>query len=795
MRQQMKQDIPSFNVQELEKCKWKRQKPATANENDKRQAVRPRFHLSQGKTMHREQERVVDEIINIFQDQPRVTLRGVTGCGKTFVASNVICRLQPKAVLVMAPLKALAMQLQDSFNNDFVDANSHVFISETRKYSYRKFIEVDDTIQVIKGKRSIDEDAKKARRLAIDAVSSGDPCIVASSTCAQFSCSHLLMGDEAKPEMTHEEIDCIVSKLEAEVDLLEGKGLLSLKNRIQDDIQRFQRQGACPDMFDCYGDLLPKRLKKTLFDKMNESYGRDWLMIIDECHSTVPAMKRPNVGHVTRVTKEASKGRLRENLRQGGPLSWTAIQELMPSRVLYMSATPPCQEDLDLGPTVSLEIRPTHICDPVIQKITTKQNPFADRTRSRHDLWSLIQQIRQILRKRPPEDQAIVATIECDQADVLHSFVSVEHRCGVIHGQCTPESKKEVLNQFRKGQLDVLCGSKMVIEGLDLPGVGSILVVDANSPGFLRTEAVLSQLVGRAARHAAGTAFFLVADDRDGDVDKCIEKHGQRRIRQETYNREHGATPKSIEWAPRLDRISKYKAKSPSDNNKEIVPAYSLVQCLRILAALVQTCWVKKPEDCDDCSQEEDEMSSEKSLWWTRPSASKKCDSFYFRSCVESEEFEQMLDQLILMVTVPDIGPVRSYHLLHKFHDIETITSQSGTRLRKVVEIREVLSERLADPFTRQILNSNRRKLTMILESSEFTSSLNSELSQMFPQPKEKFDWSLCKRRLVQNSIEDETEGFVSELVCRLIDLCLIKNYMDSPSERQWAPFLDEENG
>jgi len=770
----MQQRMPHHQMQrmqELGKCK---------------EAVRPQFRLSKGKTMHREQERVVDEIVDLFQDQPKVTLRGVTGCGKTFVASNVICRLQPQAVLVMAPLKALAMQLQDSFNNDFVDANSHLFLSETRKYSSKKFLEVDNSIEVIKGKRSIDEDAREARRLAVDAVNRGDPCIVASSTCAQFSCSHILMADKAEPEMTVEEIDRIVSQLEAEVDLLESKGLLSLKNRIQDDIQRFQRQGACPDMFDCYGDLLPKRLKKTLFDKMNESYGRDWLMIVDECHSTVPAMKRPNVGHVTRVTNLASKGRLRENLRQGGPLSWTDIQELMPSRVLYMSATPPSQEDLDLGPIVELEIRPTHICDPVIQKIATKQNPLANKTRSRHDLWNLIQEIRRLLRTRLPEDQAIVATIECDQADVLHAFASVEHRCGVIHGQCTPESKKEVLNQFRKGQLDVLCGSKMVIEGLDLPGVGMIIVADANSPGFLRTGAVLSQLVGRAARHAAGRAFFLVAEDRGGDVDECIETHHQRRIRQETYNQEHGNIPKSIEWAPRLDRISKNEAeaKSPSDDEaEEIVPAYTLDQCLHILAALVRTCWAMQPEDCDDCSEEEDETFSQKSIWWARPSAIHNCDSFYF--C--SPEFEQMLDQLILMVTVPDIGPVRSHHLLHKFHDIETIISKSKTELRKAVEIREVLSERLADPFTRQILNSNRRKLTMILELREFTSSLESELSEMFPQSKEKFDWSPCMRRLVKNRIEDETEGFVSELVCRLIDLCLIKNYMDSPGERQWT--------
>lgn len=690
--------------------------------------------------------------------------------------------MQPKAVLVLVPVKSLAMQLQCAFAADFVDATSQVFISQISGYSPSEVIETNGVIEVKKGRRIIDQDAKQIRTDTIAAVNGGDPCIVTSSTSALFYCPSLLADDEGDGDLTKEEIVHIVDELQREVrDLADLRSqscgrTCALRRRIEADIASLKTKGTCPNLFEFYDDLLPERLKRTLIDKMNECYGRDWLMIVDECHSTVPAMKGPHAAHRTRVIKQVAEGRMRHNLlhaeRHTGPLSWADIQNRLPSSVLFMSATPPSQEDL--GPMVSLEMRPTHICDPVITKVVTKSNPSAEQRRSQHDLWHLLGSVRAILMDRRPEDQAIVATVECNQADILHSFISVDHRCGVVHGEKTREEKTEILKQFRNGQLDVLCGSKMLIEGLDLPGVAMVVVSDANYSGFLRTEAVLTQLVGRTARHASGRAFFLVTENgRPTDaVDNCIKQHRERRIRQENYNRKHCVTAESIKWEPRLRRMPKDEKAdpedlcSPSSSNASTKPEdlqkYSSEQIFTILSTLVKTCWAEKPEGDEDWS--EDEKSHPQN--WTTPAVHERFEQFYFKE----NELEKMLPQLILMVTVPAIGPVRSYYLLQQNGDIDEMLHQSLAELRKVTQIRGVLSERLLLPRTSELLANNRRKLAQILQLKEFTS----QVAELFEGMKRRELKMQAKK-----AIEDETGGLVLELVCRLIDLCCIQHKTD----------------
>jgi len=746
--------------------------------------TQPRFRLSQAKRLHAEQERAVNEIMERFQAEQKVTLHGSTGSGKTWVASNVIFRMQPKAVLVLVPVKALAMQLQRAFAADFVDTISQVFISQISGYSAPEVIETNGIIEVKKGRRIIDEDAKQIRIDTVAAVNGGDPCIVTSSTSSLFYCPSLLADDEGDGDLTKEEIVRIVDELQREVHDLADYDITvrtrgrteALRRRIEADITSLKTKGTCPNLFEFYDDLLPKRMKRTFIDKMNECYGRDWLMIVDECHSTVPAMKGPHAAHRTRVIKQVAEGRMRRTLlqtdRHTGPLSWADIQNRLPSSVLFMSATPPSQEDL--GHMVSLEMRPTHICDPVITKIVTKWNPSAEQRRSQHDLWNLLGSVRTILMDRRPEDQAIVATVECNQADILHSFISVDHRCGVVHGEKTREEKTEILKQFRNGQLDVLCGSKMVIEGLDLPGVALVVVPDANFSGFLRTEAVLTQLVGRTARHASGRAFFLVTEDgRPTDaVDNCIKQHRERRIRQENYNRKHGVTAESIEWEPRLRRMPKDEKADPDAlcspssgaSKPEDVQKYSSEQIFTILSSLVKTCWAEKPEGVEDWSEEDPEKSHQN---WTTPALHEgRFEMFYFKE----NEVEKMLPQLILMVTVPAIGPVRSYHLLQRNGDIDQILRQTLAELRKVTQIRGVLSERLLLPRTSELLANNRRKLAQILQLKEFTS----QVAELF-EGMERKDLKMQAKK----AIEDETGGFVLELVCRLIDLCCIQHETD----------------
>ncbi|CAJ1361362.1 unnamed protein product, partial [Effrenium voratum] len=322
-----------------------------------------------------------------------------------------------------------------------------------------------------------------------------------------YGCAHqLLKKSPHKLQLSMDEALAIAEELEQELldDTYCEKDLdrhrrSYLKKRIQDDIATLKEKGVCPNMYDLYADLLPGRFRRTIFDAFNETYQRDWLFVVDECHSSLSAMMRPHQAHQTRVEALARDGLLRRNMyaaERSGPLSWEDLQKKLPDKVLYMSATPlkAHRDEGILGEEVGLDIRPTHILDPEIVEIRTL--PYrADMGpeqlgKSRHDMADLIKTVRDILRKRKPADQVIINCISCLQADdVLHSFLGAVdgYKSGVLHGKRTSRENNLVLTEFQQGKLDGLVGSKMLVEGLDLPGVATVIVTDADSPGMLRT--------------------------------------------------------------------------------------------------------------------------------------------------------------------------------------------------------------------------------------------------------------------------------------------------------------------
>ncbi|MFN0729131.1 excinuclease ABC subunit UvrB [Polaribacter gochangensis] len=337
------------------------------------------------------------------------------------------------------------------------------------------------------------------------------------------------------PDVLQNAIHMIQEDMVKQVDYFKeiGKHLEAkrLKERTEFDLEMIRELGYCSGI-ENYSRYLDGREAGTRPFCLLDYFPDDYLMIIDESHVTIPQTHAMYGGDRSRKENLVEHGFRLPAAMDNRPLKFEELEAIQ-NQVIYVSATP---ADYELQKTegvyVEQVIRPTGLLDPVIE-VRPSLNQIDD----------LIEEIQIRVEK---DERTLVTTLTKRMAEELAKYLTrIQVRCRYIHSDVDTLERVEIMQDLRKGLFDVLIGVNLLREGLDLPEVSLVAILDADKEGFLRSHRSLTQTIGRAARNVNGLAI-LYADKMTNSMQKTIDQTNRRRQKQIEYNTENNITPTQI---------------------------------------------------------------------------------------------------------------------------------------------------------------------------------------------------------------------------------------------------------
>ena len=337
------------------------------------------------------------------------------------------------------------------------------------------------------------------------------------------------------PNKIHDVIKLIQDDLIKQYDYFNEIGNTLEANRIKErtefDMEMIKELGYCSGI-ENYSRYFDGRKPGTRPFCLLDYFPDDYLTIIDESHVTIPQVRAMYGGDRSRKENLVEYGFRLPAAMDNRPLKFEEFESLQ-NEIIYVSATP-ADYELEMCEGVITEqiIRPTGLLDPKIQIKPTK-----------HQIDDLIDEIQIRIEKK---EKILVTTLTKKMAEELTSFLTkIDIRSKYIHSDVDTIERVEIMQGLREDKFDVLIGVNLLREGLDLPEVSLVAVLDADKEGFLRSHRSLTQTIGRAARHVNGVAI-LYADKITNSIKKTVDETNYRRSKQIEYNKKHGVIPRQI---------------------------------------------------------------------------------------------------------------------------------------------------------------------------------------------------------------------------------------------------------